>query len=335
MAMLKAQPNIPQVNVPDEDGYLRVPYEFCKSAKRFSDCLVRSLIYSFSCVKGKPEARCAMSFSEMQTKLHYSRSTVNAAIRAATKSGAFSQDKSNRFRASYKYLPTEEEDETSEAPRQTLPSFTVEFYLLHTQFIGKDGVPAYLPKSAVAVLGLIKTHHENGGFKGSDRKIARTLGYTSKTVRKAIKLLLGLQLIFRPKEARGINGAKLSSYIPNERALRKAKRAFERDTGNSSRRKTAEEMRIEREGYYSRLQTAERDRVEKLENELRADSRYFELDRRRKQLEIETAKAEVFAPLRLPGLQRELADVYTERPAHGTARVLRRGSEAEVPLRCV
>lgn len=313
MALLNAQQTdteFERFNVPDEGGYLRVPYDFCKSAKRTSDCLVQAMIYSFSCVKGQPDARCAMSYTRMQDKLHYARSTVNAAIRHALGKGTFDQDKSSRFRATYKYLPAEEEGCAS-----ALPSFTVDFYMLHTQFIGKDGTARYLPKSAAMVLGLIKTHHENGGFSGSDRKIARTLGYTPKTVRKALNLLIGLGLIFRPAENRGINASKLSSYIPNGKALRKAQRAFNKEMRGASKSaaKTPEEIRIERDRYYSRLQAAERDRVESLEKELNADSRYFELDRRRRQLEIETAKAEIFAPLRLPGLQEELGRVIVDR----------------------
>ena len=310
MAMLKAQPNIGQINVPDEDGYLRIPYDFCRTAKRISDCLVRSMIYSFSCVKGKPDARCAMSFSRMQDKLHYSRSTVNAAIHAATENGAFRQDKSNRFRASYKYLPTTENGETG---GPTLPSFTVEFYLLHTAFRGKDDKFHYLPKSAALVLGFIKTHCDNGGFSGSERGMARTMGRDKKTIQKAISLLMDLSLIFRKE--RGVNGAVRSTYAVNNKALRKAERAFKKQFKGpkSYDPKDEEEAKAERERYYARLQQAERDRVESVERELNSDSRYFELNRRRKQLEIELAKAEVFSPLRSPELEKELTEIYADR----------------------
>lgn len=312
MALLKAQidQGFDQINVPDEDGYLRVPYDFCKATKRISDCLVRAMIYSFSCVKGKPDARCAMSYSRIQDKLHYSRSTVNAAIHAATENGAFNQDKSNRFRASYKYLPG---SEGMGVP--TLPSFTVEFYLLHTAFRGKDDQFHYLPKSAALVLGFIKTHCDNGGFSGSERGIARTMGRDKKTIQKAIALLMDLSLIFRKE--RGVNGALRSTYAVNHKVLRKAERAFKKQLKrpSTSAPKNSEEMRIERERYYSRLQQAERDRVESLERELDSDSRYFKLNQRRKQLAVALAKAEVFWPRLAPEIDLEYKQVCADRAA--------------------
>ena len=316
MALVKAQPNPEtRLNIPEEPGYVRVPYAFCKETRRISDCLVRSMIYSFSCVKGKPDARCEMSYSRFQDKLHYSRSTVNAAIRGAIEDGGFDQDKTCRLRASYKYLPATDAGDAGEGSAQTLPSFTVEFYLLHTGFSGKDGKVSYLPKSAAMVLGLIKTHHDNGGFTGSTRSIARTLGLSPKTIKKAIDLLLQLELIFRPKEGRGVNGWRRSSYIPNGKALRKAERTFNKSLrGSASKtRKSPEDLLIERERYYARLQNAERERVSSIEHELNADSRFFELDRRRRQLEVEKAKAEVYSPLRLPGIEKELAKVRIDR----------------------
>ncbi len=317
MALLKAQidQGFDQINVPDEDGYLRVPYDFCKATKRISDCLVRAMIYSFSCVKGRPDARCAMSYSRIQDKLHYSRSTVNAAIHAATENGAFDQDKSNRFRASYKYLQTATDEESGEASASALPSFTVEFYLLHTAFVGKDNKFHYLPKSAALVLGLIKTHYENGGFVGSVRGIALTLGLSPTTVQKAINLLMDLSLIFRPKERRGVNRSRRSAYAVNEKLLRKAERNFKKQLKSKDRSSAddPEDVKIERERYYARLQQAERERVESFERTLNADSRYFALDRRRRQLEIEVAKAEVFMPIRLPELEEELRQVNVDR----------------------
>lgn len=298
------------VSVPERDDFLRVPYDFCKSAKRISDCLVRSVIYSFSCVKNNPQARCAMSFSRIEERLRYSRSTVNLAIHSATKLDAFDQDKSNRFRASYKYLPPEMESDGGDEPCvPTLPSFTVEFYLLHTTFKTKDGKAVYLPKSAAMVLGLIKTHDDNGGFEGSVRGIARTLGRSPTTIQKAIDLLLDLKLIFRPKEDRGINASYRSRYTVNKGVLRRAEKTFDkkvrRTAGPSAKQDPVDEA-ADRERYYARLQWAEKERAESFERILNSDSRYHSLHQKIKELEIKRAKAEIFTPPAVPGLDREL-----------------------------
>lgn len=324
MALVKVQPDpLPAAGIiPEEKGYLRVPYAFCKDTRRISDCLVRSLMYSFSSSKKDPDARCAMSYSRIQDKLNYARSTVGAAIRNAIESGKFDQDKSNRFRASYKYQPDSDSEEPtkpdsdSEEP-SALPAFTVEFYLFHTAFKRKDGTAVYLPKSAIQILGLIKTHCENGGFSGSIRSIARTLGHSKTTVQAGIDLLISLDLIFRPSGGRGVNKSKISTYGVQEKLLRKAKRDYNklqkasRPTVREQNDPTA--LKAERESYYARLRWAEEDRIDSFNQRLNTDGKYVALDKRRRKLEIEIAKAEVYDQASVPELMKEHRKVCADR----------------------
>lgn len=312
MALQKAQQiDLPNGETPfsEEEGYIRIPYEYSRGTQRISDLFVRAMIYSFSCVEGRPDARCVASFTRFQQKLNYARSTVNAAIRSACATAKVQQDKSNRLRTSYKDLSEKQ-----------LRSFKLELYMLHTQFKKKDGTFAYLTHSAALVFAHIKTHCDEGRFVASYRGIAKALPICEETARKAVKLLMSMDLIFCPKGCRGVNGWKRSEYKVNYKLLRKAERGFKKTAtfrqgarADRSRAETSQEWQAERERYYSGLQWTEKQRIERFEAQLNSDSHYFELDNRRRRLEIEKAKAEVFFPEKAQAIRDELERVCKER----------------------
>ncbi len=301
-------------------GYARLPYSIYKRqyggrALRRSEILLLGTIFSFSSANdAASESACNMSYRKFEEKLMLSHGTVARGIKALKRLGAVTQDKSRRSGASYQCV---------NPPKET-GVVTIEFYLYSTKFAVRGEKEArYLPKSAIDVLCLIKTHCANkrgcGYFVGSVRSIAGTLHLTKTTVQKAIDLLLGAKLVFRSKEGRGVNGHKRSRFTVNEKLLRRTEKNYKKETSPQSPEKRlskaeqAADERAEREIYYEAQQRLARQRVEWFSHCLDQDSTYTKINAAVRALDISIARAEIYKPSEVRRLKNEQRRLQIDR----------------------
>lgn len=301
-------------------GYARLPYSIYKRqyggrALRRSEILLLGTIFSFSSANdAASESACNMSYRKFEEKLMLSHGTVARGIKALKRLGAVTQDKSRRSGASYQCV---------NPPKET-GVVTIEFYLYSTKFAVRGEKEArYLPKSAIDVLCLIKTHCANkrgcGYFVGSVRSIAGTLHLTKTTVQKAIDLLLGAKLVFRSQEGRGVNGHKRSRFTVNEKLLRRTEKNYRKETApptsekRLSKAERAADERAERESYYATLQNRAQQRVKWFSDRLNQDSTYTKINAAVRALDISIARAELYKPSDVGRLQKEQRRLQIDR----------------------
>lgn len=296
---------------PSGSDFLSKPYGLLKLRKadggKFSrnDLTVLSAIYCFSAHSDK---RCNLSYAGFTRLYNVSPASVARAVKRLKDEELIVQDKSNPAHASYTYT----------GPSMKKSSITVNYFLYHVKFKVKgEAEPRLLTKSAVDVLSHIMTHELNqkgNGFTGSQRGIAAALQLTKKTVQSAIRLLMKADLIYQPKEYKGVNTHKRSRYVLNTILLMKARKQFERELGLvrepvkqpaqdrsfAPRSVSDADARAARERYYAELRRHAESRAEKFLGELNADTRYAELSKQRRALQVELGKA---AAYNLPTLE--------------------------------
>lgn len=301
-------------------GYARLPYSIYKRqyggrTLRRSEILLLGTIFSFSAANdAASESACNMSYRQFEKKLMLSHGTVARGIKALKQLGEITQNKSRRSGASYQCVN----------PPKEKGSVKIEFYLYSTKFAVRGEKEArYLPKSAIDVLCLIKTHCANprgaGYFVGSVRGIAGTLHLTKTTVQKAIDVLLGAKLVFRSKEGRGVNGHKRSRFTVNEKLLRRTEKNYRKETApptpekRLSKAEQAADERAEREIYYEAQRRLARQRVEWFSNRLDQDSTYAKINAAVRALDISIARAEIYKPYEVVRLKNEQRRLQIER----------------------
>ncbi len=301
---------IQQVNIPDSmretDGYTRRPYSFYKlnvGARKIrrSEIILLSVIYSFTRKKREGMATCNLNYRDIQSRYDLSPATIYRATKALINAELIEREKTACARSAF-----------------SLGENTVvsdkESFILSDDFLSKITVkvkglekPQKLSRTAIDILGLIRTHTLNkkgkGYFSGSRRSIGKILNAGKSTVSEALDFLLNAKLI---SQKRGINGHLKSEFKSNESILRKyQKQAKKLERSSSTARRTPAEpstssdLRADRDRFYAALQDKERARLKPLEAKLAADARYVTLTKERKQLEIAQAKEE--AKLELSG----------------------------------
>ncbi len=328
-----------QLNIPEESGWVFVPYAFigaevCGRKKPQAALLVESMVYSFS----DPESSrvCRQSYADMRERLGICNDTVARSIRLLTACGAVEQDKSRRVCAEYSHS----------APSRGLSGVEVPDFLLTEEFIirGKkrrDGsvtpqrVRTLRPMEAV-ILSEIRRAQKNGAkdYATSDSRLAKKFRLNKSTVNEYITALIRSGLLYRAQEGRGCNGRYLSRYTVNEKLLRvlrkrkarenKEKQGKARETlfsvgkltgderaravreiAERNARNAAFDARTEREHWYAvRRQEAE-DRARRYLRIAEQDEAYSAAQKAVKRLDIAIAKAEVFRLPDLEALRRE------------------------------
>lgn len=301
-------------------GYARLSYSIYKRqyggrALRRSEILLLGTIFSFSSANdAASESACNMSYRKFEEKLMLSHGTVARGIKALKQLGEIRQDKSRRSGASYQCVN----------PPKERGFIKIDLYLYATKFTVRGEKEArYLPKSAIDVLCLIKTHcadpKGDGYFVGSVRGIAKTLHLTKTTVQNAIDVLLGAKLVFRSKEGRGVNGHKRSRFTVNEKLLRRTEKNYKKETSPQSPEKRlskaeqAADERAEREIYYEAQQRLARQRVEWFSHCLDQDSTYTKINAAVRALDISIARAELYNPSDVGRLQKEQRRLQIDR----------------------
>lgn len=301
-------------------GYARLSYSIFKRqyggrALRRSEILLLGTIFSFSSANdAASESVCNMSYRKFEEKLMLSHGTVARGIKALKQFGEIRQDKSRRSGASYQCVN----------PPKERGFIKIDLYLYATKFTVRGEKEArYLPKSAIDVLCLIKTHCSDskgdGFFIGSVRSIAGTLNLTKTTVQKAIDLLLGAKLVFRSQEGRGVNGYKRSRFTVNEKLLRRTEKNYRKETApptpekRLSKAEQAADERAERENYYATLQNRAQQRIKWFSDCLDQDSTYTKINAAVRALDISIARAELYNPSDVGRLQKEQRRLQIDR----------------------
>lgn len=287
-------------------GSMRIPYSFYKKRLypnggrmlRRSEIMLMGAVFSYSSAKNMA---CNMSYRKFEEKLGLSHGTVARGIKALKEAGEISQDKSRRTGASYR---------STKATKES-GFIKIEFYLYSTKFeVRGERELRYLPKAAIDVLCLIKTHcsNEKAGsvFLGSVRGISHTLNLSKTTVQKSLDLLMRAKLIFRTESNRGLNAHKRSTYTINQKLIRKAEKKFRKKTAapeQASDKPTSEyqkkvedaNARADFERHYAELQRSALSRVEWFEKRLGQDDTYKLVDAALRALEPKIARAEAFS----------------------------------------
>ena len=301
----------------DGTSYIRRPYSFFHGALGHrapcAELIIAGKIYSLSCSRSR---ECRYTYKRFSAELGVSRSTVARSIRSLKERGIISQDK-RKTGAAYKFI------KLPDGQRRFLRT---ERWMLETSFEirAKSGkiVMRRLLKSEIDVLSLIWTHctsgKTGGTCSGSARSWAGILGRSDKTVKKAIRNLLGAGLIVRPQEDRGVNGHKRSTYRLNGRIVRELERASRRARRAQDRRTDAElaaDARTERERVYAARREAAESRAESYLRRIMQDAAYAHAERRGRKLDIEIAKAELYSPADVARLRREAAELQAQKAA--------------------
>lgn len=305
-------------------GSMRVPYSFFKKQLypnggrmlRRSEIMILGAVFSYSCVK---DMTCNMTYHKFEEKLGLSHGTVARGIKALKESGEISQDKSRRTGAAYRSMK----------PLKESGFIKIEFYLYSTKFeVRGEKEPRYLPKAAIDVLCLMKTHCSNektgGVFLGSVRGIAHTLNLSPTTVQKSIDLLMRAKLVFRNESGRGLNAHKRSTFTVNQKLIRKAEKKFRKGTtapAQSSDKQTscsdhleaAADARAEFDRYYDELRRRALNRAEWFENCLEQDDTYRRVNGDLQALKPKIARAEIYRAPELAWLLSEQKRLEGER----------------------
>lgn len=300
-----------ELNIPDADQWVFVPYRFIGrtiGGKKipFAMLFFESMVYSLS--NAEAQRQCRQSYSEICARLAVCNDTVARSVKALSMSGAVTQDKSRKVCASYVHTELSRELEGIEIPRFLS---TTEFYIRGKR--KRDGTvipPAVRKLRRGAQLILCEfIRAANGGadlYATSDSRLAKKFYINKSTVSDYISELLRADLVFRPKERRGCNGTRLSTYVVNKKLLhvahKKAVKLLKKERRNSydaSNPSKSFDERVERERWYAiRRQVAE-NRAQWYNDRAEQDPAYHAAKAKVRALDIEIVKAEVF---HLPGI---------------------------------
>ena len=312
-----------QLNIPDESGWIYVPYSFIGQTidghkKPQSALIVESLIYSYT----QSNATCRQSYTAMGMRLGICRETVWRSLKLLSVNIA--QDKHSRVCASYTHAESSRE----------LSGIVVPDYLLTAEFTfrpkqGGTSITRALKPMEAVIVGMIRGAQWNGSacFSTSVRKLAKKYNMSKSTIQEYISALLRGKLIYRTVEGRGHNGQYLSRYTVNEkllRGLRKKTRKELRHRMTSESVLSAEERAIaareiaarnaeraareaaaERARWYAERRQTAQDRAEWYIRMAEQDQAYKAAQTAIRGLDIEIAKAEVFGSDSLDRLRRE------------------------------
>jgi predicted transcriptional regulator len=190
-----------------------------------------------------------------------------------------------------------------------------------------DGAERLLTDAEIDVLSLIYTFtkfEKKGKFEGNYGDIARMLGLDYFTVRRIVNALFSADLITRPIKAANKHGK--SVYVANMKMLRylekKYKKAVQRESDKPSGvasfvNETVKNLdaKADRERFYEKRKEEAEKKAEKVLEKARENPRFREITGELGALEYKLARAELYAPLTLPGLEKQKVDLLAEREA--------------------
>ena len=323
-----------QLNIPEESGWVYVPYSFigeevCGRKKPQTALLVESMMYSFSSADGGRV--CRQSYADICARLGVCNDTVARSIRLLKACGAVTQDKRGGICAEYRH----------KAPSRDLNGVEVPDFLLTEALsirgrkrdgasVVPDTVRPLRPMEAV-ILCEIRRAQQNGAkeYATSDSRLAKRFSLNKSTVSEYITALLRSGLLFRTQEGRGCNGRYLSKYTVNEKLLRvlrkrkarenkqkqgKAREALfsagkltdderaraAREIAERNAQAAALDARAERERRYAMRRREAEDRAEHYLRIAERDEAFRAAQKAIGRLDIQIARAEVS---RLPALE--------------------------------
>ena len=260
-------------------GFIERPLSWFKKAATRAASKITGYWYSFS----SEGNACNVGYSTLCEKLGTSRATVSRTVRAERKRGNFNVVRNGGKNTAYTYV--------YERSKEFRVRTELYFY---TDFFRIDDTVRTLTDAEVDVLSLIYTwtrYEKTKQYVGNYGDIARQLGLDYFTVRRVVKSLFSAKLINRP--IKGSNDHDKSVYKANMSRLRK----HEKQNKKAESKKMAEKVRIDT----MRAEQLEKEKIERIvernKEKLEAHPRFREIDPKLRRLEIDIAKAEVYAPL--------------------------------------
>ena len=157
--------------------------------------------------KENPNASCRMTYTHAQETFGVTRTTVSDSLEKLVESGIIELSGRDAKGTSYRFITTRS------------GKFVVVPEYLYTATLGTSA--QRLTKSQVLILAYLMTESKRkqnaGVYEGSAARIAWELNLSQFTTKKALRVFLRNELIFRPAEEKGKNSHKLSVYHVNRR----------------------------------------------------------------------------------------------------------------------
>ena len=260
-------------------GFIERPLSWFKNAVTRSASKITGYWYSFS----NDESACNVGYSTLCEKLGTSRASVSRTVRAERERGRFGIVRNGGKNTAYTYV--------YERSKEFRVRTELYFY---TDFFRIDNTVRTLTDAEVDVLSLIYTwtrYEKTKQYVGNYGDIARQLGLDYFTVRRVVKSLFSAKLINRP--IKGSNDHDKSVYKANMSRLRK----HEKQNKKAESKKMATKVIMDA----MRVEQLEKEKIERIvernNEKLGAHPRFREIDPELRRLEIDIAKAEVYAPL--------------------------------------
>lgn len=291
-------------------GYIIRPLSFFKDTISHTAEKVRAYLYSF----GASVEGVSIGYAKLSEKLNVSRTSIWRATLNEQLRQAFNIEREGGKVKHYTY--------NKETPKEF--SVRTELFFYTEEFVIFGNVRC-LTDSEVNVLSLVYTwtcYEKAGKFTGNYADMARMLHIDYFTVLRAVSALFSAGLLYRPRK--GANNKTKSEYVANMKRIRALKKLNEKKEkvaetskarvamGEAKRIKDLDE-RAERERFYAqRKERAELAQTKALER-ANQNPRFRELAAKLGAMEINLAKAEMYAPITLPSLQAEKAALLTER----------------------
>lgn len=321
MFNLAQVPTIEQ-NISEIEGSLRVPYELLgKEFSKFSFAELLSLakVFTYSCVKNQPTARCRSKMAEFAADFHITERHCSRLINRLIKAGMIEkvEDEDGKvIRSWYRYVG--ERAFNKGHIRVDLSNMQTKFKFKADNKDHAEPYERYLTLAELLVLSLIVTHCDNTKkkkervFQGSYRSIGKLLKMSPATVSNAIFYLKKAELIFCNEEDKAVNGNGWNKYHANRRLLKRTQEEYQKEIEAAKKTADSSSMaqdgqarsivyvsasvadanaRTDRKRYYERLRAKADEIAEAQKARLEKDTVYSQALRNQKAAEIAGAKA--------------------------------------------
>lgn len=290
------------------EGFLMRPYSFFHAGEGSptrSETMVRGWIYSMTRQEG---VVCRFGYGKFAEKFGLSRSTVARTVRSLRAKGAIFAQRFGAQTSAYTYT----ESVSSKAHVRTETWF-------YTYIFAVGGSDRRLTNAEIDVLSLIYTHTRNERakcYEGGIRDIAGILNLSEKTVMRCITALFAADLIVRP--TKGLNKHSKTVFRANMKVLRRMDKQVKkeekaRQEGRLPDYVVAANAKAAREKYYADKREKAISLAERFEERAKENPRFIEIEREISKLNLDMAKAELYAPLSLATLQARQAALRAER----------------------
>ena len=290
-------------------GYIERPLSFFKQALTRATLKIRGYWYSFSV----EDNECRVGYSTLADKLGTSRSSIARTVAGAKDSEIFKIERKGGEKTAYTYIG--EVNEREMRVRSEL--------FFWTDIFNVYGRERRLTDAEVDVLSLIYTctrYEKAKKYTGNYADIARQLGLDYTTVLRAISALSSAYLIEIKKK--GINTHEKGVYVANMDKIHKhirinKKESKKAEKANKKQAKSKAVRLLDETSDFKRFYDLRREQAKRTaeNNKEKAEQneRYKQADKRYRLLELEHAKAELYAPLTLPEIMARKQVALAER----------------------